>query len=88
MRAKVRRTNGESSVSTSRVCRADDARRWVGSGREMVLFKVSVVVLVVLCARYSLAASNSSDRTGSMGTQGRRLVTRPYWIAAGKDGDD
>lgn len=37
----MRRTNGDNSASTSRVCRADNARRWVGNGREMVLNHVS-----------------------------------------------
>lgn len=35
---KVRLTYGESSASTSRASRADEARRFVGNGREMVLF--------------------------------------------------
>lgn len=37
VRAKVRCTKGESSASTSRARSADEARRWVGRGREMVL---------------------------------------------------
>lgn len=36
-RLSVRRTKGDSSESTSRVRRAEEARRFVGRGREIVL---------------------------------------------------
>lgn len=41
---KVRRTRGESSLSTWRVRRAADARRAVGKGRSMVLQDRKLVV--------------------------------------------
>ncbi len=37
VRENERRTRGESSASTLRARRAEDARRWVGRGRVMVL---------------------------------------------------
>lgn len=38
---KVRRTRGDSSLSTRKACRAADARRAVGRGRSMVLIRLS-----------------------------------------------
>lgn len=49
VRVKVRRTSGDSSASTSRVCRAESARRCVGNGRLMVLEFVSCFLFLIVC---------------------------------------
>jgi hypothetical protein len=49
-RENLRRTRGESSVSTWRAFKADDARRCVGNGVEMTLFGKKKLVRMI-CAR-------------------------------------